>query len=148
MEPTSPSFVLNLSDFTTRFKPEPGAFFVVSCPVGLNPEEVEAAARGLDSILTMTGAAAIFLLDGMKMEALVDEGLSWLAREGCALRGYPVPGSQGETRYKVLHPKLGQLADEPHWQAALRVARDALGPQEVPPPPLLDDSPLGRAPGQ
>lgn len=148
MDSSPPSLTLNLSDFTTRFKAEPGSIFIVSCPIGTRPEEMEAAAKGLEAALTMTGSCALFLPPGMKVETLVEESLAWVAREDLALRGYPVPGSQGETRYKVLHRKLGQLSDEPHWLTAIRTAQAALGPQEPPPPPLQADSTAVTRSGQ
>jgi hypothetical protein len=128
--------VLNVADFTQRFTIEPGTLLVVSCPIGVRPQEAESAMREMEQALTMTGASAIFLSNGMTVEQLTEESLSWVAREGLALRGYPVPGCVGETRWKVLHPKLGQLADEPHWLTAIRTAQVAVGPQEPPAPPL------------
>lgn len=132
--------VLDIVPFTYAFKIEAGMLFVIRTPVGMRPEEMEAGADALGSALNMTGACAIFLPPGMEVATLVDESLAWVAREGLALRGYPVPGSTGEVRYKVLHPRLGQLSDEPHWLSAIRTAQGALGPQEAPEAPLQADS--------
>lgn len=133
--------VFNIADFTDRFDIRAGTLFILRCPVGTTPKEVEAAAEALSQAMRMTGACAIALSPGMTLETFVDQGMEWLAKEGLALRGYPVPGSEGEVRYKVLHPKLGQLSDEPTWPVAIHVAKSALShKQDPPPPPAHPDS--------
>lgn len=135
--PERDAIVVNVADLTTRFSPKVGDLLVVSIPHGFNQQDYEQLADAVGGVIQPSGASAIFLPSSVQIVEHDVAEMGWLASEGLALRGYPVPGGEGETRFKVLHPKLGQLSDSPSHLEAIRLARIALrGGGPIPPTPL------------
>lgn len=137
MPPTRDPIEFNVSDLVTKFAPGPGDLLVLSMPVGLSSEEVEQLAEIVGDVVRPSGATVIFLPSQVRIEHHEAAEMSWLASQGLALRGYPLPGGgPGDVRYRVLHPAMGQLSDCPSHLEAIRAARAALNPGPTPPAPL------------
>lgn len=137
----SDSLTLNPADVIRVHKPGPGMILALLLPAGVEVSEGAALAEALRESLDGSGACGLVLPPGYGIQEVITEDLLWMALNGLALRGYPVEGSdRGEVRFRILHPKLGQLSDAPSWLEAIQTARRALSPSDAPPPPTATDS--------